>query len=82
MTTVRTVGHGTLSAEEFASLLDGANVDCMVDVRSFPGSRYNPQFGREEMERWVPMAGIATSGCGTGRPPPTNSWIKARSATQ
>lgn len=58
MITVRTVGHGTLSAEKFASLLDGENVDCVVDVRSFPGSRYNPQFGRQEMERWVPMAGI------------------------
>jgi uncharacterized protein (DUF488 family) len=58
MTIVRTFGHGTISAEEFASLLDGANVDCVVDVRSFPGSRYNPQFGREEMERWVPMAGM------------------------
>ena len=58
MTTLRTVGHGTLSAETFASLLDGAHVDRVVDVRSFPGSRHNPQFGREEMERWVPMAGI------------------------
>jgi uncharacterized protein (DUF488 family) len=58
MTTVRTVGHGTLSIEEFASLLDGAHVHHVVDVRSFPGSRHNPQFGREEMERWVPMAGI------------------------
>jgi uncharacterized protein (DUF488 family) len=58
MTTVRTVGHGTLRAEEFASLLDGARVDRVVDVRSFPGSRHNPQFGREEMERWVPAAGI------------------------
>ena len=58
MATVRTVGHGTISAEEFASLLAGAYVDRVVDVRSFPGSRHNPQFGREEMERWVPMAGI------------------------
>lgn len=58
MTTVRTLGHGTLSAEEFAALLDGAHVDRVADVRAFPGSRHNPQFGREEMERWVPMAGI------------------------
>ena len=58
MTTVRTIGHGTLRAEEFASLLDRAHVDRVVDVRSFPGSRHNPQFGREEMERWVPMTGI------------------------
>jgi uncharacterized protein (DUF488 family) len=58
MTTLHTVGHGTLPAEAFASLLDGAHVARLVDVRSFPGSRHNPQFAREEMERWVPAAGI------------------------
>lgn len=57
MAPIHTVGHGTLSAIEFAALLDGAHVDRVVDVRSFPGSRHNPQFGREEMERWVPKAG-------------------------
>jgi uncharacterized protein (DUF488 family) len=55
---VRTVGHGTLAGDAFASLLEGAEVECVVDVRSFPGSRHNPQFGREEMERWVPQAGL------------------------
>jgi uncharacterized protein (DUF488 family) len=58
MVTVRTVGHGTLAAEELAELLDGAGIEQLVDVRSFPGSRRNPQFGRDEMERWVPEAGI------------------------
>ena len=28
-----------------------------LDVRSFPGSRHNPQFGREDMERWLPGTG-------------------------
>jgi uncharacterized protein (DUF488 family) len=55
---LRTVGHGTLSAEAFASLLDQALVGRVVDVRSFPGSRHNRQFRREEMEQWVPLAGI------------------------
>ena len=58
MTSLRTVGHGTLAAEAFALLLDGAEVGRVVDVRSFPGSRHNPQFGREAMERWVPEAGF------------------------
>jgi uncharacterized protein (DUF488 family) len=58
MTALRTVGHGTLPAGAFAALLDGAGVVRVVDVRSFPGSRHNPQFGREEMERWVPDAGM------------------------
>lgn len=53
-----TIGHGTLAADAFISLLDGANVVRVVDVRSFPGSRRNPQFGREQMQRWVPDAGI------------------------
>jgi uncharacterized protein (DUF488 family) len=58
VTTLYTVGHGTLPAEEFTSLLDDAQIARVVDVRSFPGSRHNPQFRREEMEQWVPKAGI------------------------
>lgn len=40
------------------ALLQDAGVAAIVDVRSFPGSRRNPQFGREAMEQWVPAAGI------------------------
>ena len=58
MTTVLTVGHGTLSAEEFTELLHAADVARVEDVRSFPGSRRNPQFGREAMEQWVPAASV------------------------
>jgi len=58
MTALSTVGHGTLTDGAFATLLDGADVGRVVDVRSFPGSRHNPQFGRGELERWVPGAGI------------------------
>lgn len=59
MTTVFTVGHGRLAAEELAQLLREAGVGRLVDVRSYPGSRTNPQFGRDAMERWVPEAGLA-----------------------
>ncbi len=54
-----TVGHGTLSAEAFATLLREAGVELLVDVRSFPGSRRHPQFAREAMARWLPDAGTA-----------------------
>ncbi len=53
------MGHGTLPAEDFATLVRGAHLRRIVDVRSFPGSRRNPQFGREEMERWLPEEGVA-----------------------
>ncbi len=55
---VYTIGHGTVSADELVTLLADQGVARLVDIRSFPGSRHNPQFGREEMERWVPKAGI------------------------
>jgi uncharacterized protein (DUF488 family) len=54
-----TVGHGTTSAAEFVRLLDVAGAARLIDIRSAPGSRHNPQFGHAEMERWLPMAGIA-----------------------
>lgn len=53
-----TVGHGTAAADELVALLAGAGVGRVVDIRSFPGSRRNPQLGREEMERWLPATGI------------------------
>jgi uncharacterized protein (DUF488 family) len=58
MTTLHTVGHGTLAAEALAELLHQAGVAVITDVRAYPGSRRNPQFGREAMERWVPAAGL------------------------
>ncbi len=58
MTRFYTVGHGTLSAEAFAALLDSADITRVADVRAFPGSHHNPQFSREAMERWVPEAGV------------------------
>jgi len=53
-----TVGHGTLGSEELAELLASAGVQLVVDIRSAPGSRRHPHFGREQMERWLPAAGI------------------------
>ncbi|MGC8464091.1 MAG: DUF488 family protein [Acidimicrobiales bacterium] len=53
-----TVGHGTLGNEELAELLASAGVQLVVDIRSAPGSRRHPHFGREQMESWLPASGI------------------------
>lgn len=53
-----TVGHGTLSAEGLAELLRGAAIGLVVDVRTAPGSRRYPHFGRDQMEQWLPAAGL------------------------
>lgn len=59
MRVLHTIGHGTLPADDLVALLGGAGIRRLVDVRSFPGSRRNPQFGREQMEQWLPAAGIS-----------------------
>lgn len=54
-----TVGHGTLEQDAFAELLTGAGVERLVDIRTHPGSRRHPHFGRDLMAEWVPAAGVA-----------------------
>jgi uncharacterized protein (DUF488 family) len=54
-----TYGHGTETAERTAAILRAAGVSSLVDTRTAPGSRRNPQFARAAMEEWLPGAGIA-----------------------
>lgn len=39
-----TIGHSTRSIPDFAALLAASSVDYLIDVRSMPRSRTNPQF--------------------------------------
>lgn len=57
-TTVYTVGHGTLLETDLVDLLREVEIEQVVDVRSYPSSRHNPQHGREQLEQWLPAAGI------------------------
>ena len=58
-TTLYTLGHGTLDAEAFAAVLHEAGIAAVVDVRTVPKSRHNPQFVRETMAGWLRQAGVA-----------------------
>jgi uncharacterized protein (DUF488 family) len=53
-----TIGHGNRPLDEFTGLLRDFGIACLVDVRAFPGSRRHPHFGRAELERSLPDAGI------------------------
>jgi len=55
---VYTIGHGNRPLAEFTALLEQSRIACLVDVRAFPGSRRHPHFGRAELERSLPAAGI------------------------
>jgi uncharacterized protein (DUF488 family) len=54
-----TYGHGTEVADRTAAILRGAGTSSLVDIRTAPGSRRNPQFARAALEEWLPEAGIA-----------------------
>lgn len=53
-----TIGHGTANAGRLAELLRGAGVEQLVDVRTAPGSRRNPDMMRGAMTRWLPEQGV------------------------
>jgi uncharacterized protein (DUF488 family) len=56
---VLTIGHSTRPLEEFIPLLDAHGVKRLVDVRTMPRSRHNPQFNKDSLPRALKRAGIA-----------------------
>jgi uncharacterized protein (DUF488 family) len=54
-----TIGHSTHPIAEFVALLRQVAVDLVVDVRSFPRSRTNPQFNADNLTGSLTEAGIA-----------------------
>lgn len=53
-----TIGHSTLPIEVFVGALLDSGVQRLVDVRTVPRSRHNPQFGSEELAVSLAVHGI------------------------
>ncbi|WXG39462.1 MAG: DUF488 domain-containing protein [Candidatus Freyarchaeum deiterrae] len=53
-----TIGHSTRTFEEFYDLLKEHDIQVLVDVRSLPGSKRNPQFNRENLQKSLEEKGI------------------------
>jgi hypothetical protein len=53
-----TVGHSTRAIKEFVALLLAHDVQQLIDVRTIPRSRHNPQFNRDRLPRPLKKAGI------------------------
>lgn len=54
-----TIGHSTRPIEDFLALLQAHGVRRLVDVRTVPRSRRNPQFAQENLAASLAAAGIA-----------------------
>jgi len=53
-----TVGHSTRDIEDFVEVLKAYQVEEVVDVRTIPRSRHNPQFSAEVLPESLRKAGI------------------------
>jgi hypothetical protein len=52
------VGHSNQSIEEFYQLIESQRIDCILDVRSMPYSKYTQQFNEEVLKVWLNKHGV------------------------
>lgn len=55
---ILTIGHSTRPIGQFVGLLQAHGVDRLVDVRTIPRSRHNPQFNQESLSQTLGHAGV------------------------
>jgi len=60
---ILTVGHSNRTLEELLALLEAHEVAHVVDIRTIPRSRHNPQFDREQLARDLHEPESATPTC-------------------
>ena len=56
--TVYTVGHSTRTLEQFVELIRGFGVDTVVDIRTVPRSRTNPQYNLDTLPETLAALGM------------------------
>jgi uncharacterized protein (DUF488 family) len=57
-TVVLTIGHSTRTIDEFIGLLQAHAISRVVDVRTIPRSRHNPQFNQDSLPDSLMKAGL------------------------
>jgi uncharacterized protein (DUF488 family) len=55
---ILTIGHSTRSIDEFIRLLTAHGVDRVIDIRTIPRSRHNPQFSRDMLSPALRLVGM------------------------
>jgi uncharacterized protein (DUF488 family) len=55
---IYTVGHSRRTFEEFTGILRFYEIAAVVDVRTIPASRHNPQYNQDELSRGLRRRGI------------------------
>lgn len=71
-TPIYSIGHGTRKTEDFLAVLKDHGIEYLVDIRSRPYSRFNPQYNRNMLKQSLENNGITYVFMGDtlgGRPP-------------
>jgi len=55
---IYTIGHSTLAIDEFTGILTANGIKLVVDVRTVPRSRANPQFDKQSLPASLKTVGI------------------------
>jgi uncharacterized protein (DUF488 family) len=55
---VLTIGHSTRTIEQFIGLLQAHGATCIIDVRTVPCSRHNPQFNKASLPQSLKNLGL------------------------
>lgn len=53
MPKIYTIGHSLYSIDQFSELLNKYDINCVIDVRSTPYSKFSPQFNTNELKRFL-----------------------------
>ncbi|MGB3715872.1 MAG: DUF488 domain-containing protein [Candidatus Promineifilaceae bacterium] len=78
---IYTIGHGGRTVEAFLELLQRYNIAYLIDVRSQPYSRYQPEFTKQALEGYLNTQGIRYVFMGDrlgGRPDDPNCYIDGK----
>lgn len=57
-TPIFTIGHGGRTADQFLALLEQHHIGYLIDVRSVPFSKYQPEFNQDSIEPLATAKGI------------------------
>ncbi|HET8884121.1 MAG TPA: DUF488 domain-containing protein [Candidatus Saccharimonadales bacterium] len=55
---IYTIGHSTRPIDEFVELLKTNDVTQLIDIRTIPKSRHNPQFAQDNLQQTLPASDI------------------------
>jgi uncharacterized protein (DUF488 family) len=56
--TIWTIGHSTHPIKEFVGMLQSFKIELLADIRSYPSSRFCPQFNKDDLQESLAEAAI------------------------